>query len=102
MKRKKKKPDKNSARLREQRKFVFNEQIDFEKVGAEDIYDASHIFEQIKDIIDLLKNFRRYRGLNVELDAGAVLHGAAGLGKTLFSRYIASKNSQRSPLGLTK
>jgi ATP-dependent Zn protease len=68
---------------------------DFTPVKREEIYGSGHIFPQLNPIFEILKHYRIYHRQGIPVDGGAVLCGPSGMGKTLFSRWIATESKAR-------
>lgn len=80
----------------EQRRFIFDgRHAQHELVKRKDIFDAVHTLPQLDCIVDLLKNFKRYRDVGARFGGGAVFYGPAGTGKTMMARYVATESEAR-------
>jgi len=61
-----------------------------EKITFEDIGGLKEAKEELKEIIDFLKNPKKYLQLGAKIPRGVLLIGAPGTGKTLLAKAIAS------------
>ncbi|MCX5784761.1 MAG: ATP-dependent zinc metalloprotease FtsH [Elusimicrobia bacterium] len=62
-----------------------------QKVTFKDVAGCEETKEELSDIVDYLKNPKKYRRLGGELPKGVLLYGAPGTGKTLLARAIAGE-----------
>ncbi len=61
------------------------------KVKFNDVAGAEEEKEELKEIVDFLKNPKKYSGLGAKIPHGVLLVGLPGTGKTLFARAIAGE-----------
>jgi len=62
-----------------------------QKVTFKDVAGCDETKEELMDIVDYLKNPKKYRALGGELPKGVLLYGPPGTGKTLLARAIAGE-----------
>ncbi|MBI4655714.1 MAG: ATP-dependent metallopeptidase FtsH/Yme1/Tma family protein [Elusimicrobia bacterium] len=62
-----------------------------QKVTFRDVAGCDETKEELKDIVDYLKNPKKYQQLGGELPKGVLLYGPPGTGKTLLARAIAGE-----------
>ncbi len=62
-----------------------------QKVTFKDVAGCDETKEEIKDIVEYLKNPKKYQQLGGELPKGVLLYGPPGTGKTLLARAIAGE-----------
>ncbi|HBW24011.1 MAG: cell division protein FtsH [Elusimicrobia bacterium GWA2_56_46] len=62
-----------------------------QKVTFKDVAGCDETKEELKDIVDYLKNPKKYKLLGGELPKGVLLYGPPGTGKTLLARAIAGE-----------
>ncbi|MFA6433483.1 MAG: ATP-dependent zinc metalloprotease FtsH [Elusimicrobiales bacterium] len=62
-----------------------------QKVTFKDVAGCDETKEELRDIVDYLKNPKKYRMLGGELPKGVLLYGPPGTGKTLLARAIAGE-----------
>lgn len=60
-------------------------------VRLDDVYGAKDAKEEITSVIEVLKNFKKYRRLGLRLPRGVLLSGAPGTGKTMLAKAIAAE-----------
>ncbi len=63
-----------------------------QKVTFKDVAGCDETKEELTDIVDYLKNPKKYRQLGGQLPKGVLLYGPPGTGKTLLARAIAGES----------
>ncbi len=76
----------NSASLPEQTIIPQLSKIDFSHVAGID-----DVKEELEEIIDFLKNPKKYRDFDIRLPKGVLLVGPPGVGKTLIAKAVAGE-----------
>jgi len=74
---------KSKARL-----FDENENV---KITFDDVAGQEEAKEEVKEIVDFLKNPKRYTDLGARIPKGALLIGSPGTGKTLLAKAVAGE-----------
>lgn len=62
-----------------------------ERVTFEDVGGLKEAKEELKEVVDFLKNPKKYLKMGARIPRGVLLMGAPGTGKTLLARAIASQ-----------
>jgi len=61
-----------------------------EKISFDDVGGLKEAKEELNEVVDFLKNPKKYLGLGARIPRGVLLIGAPGTGKTLLAKAIAS------------
>ena len=64
-----------------------------EKITFKDVAGVNEAVEELKEIVDYLKNPQRYKSIGAKIPKGALLIGPPGTGKTLLAKAIAGEAS---------
>lgn len=62
-----------------------------QKISFKDVAGCEETLEELKDIVDYLKNPQKYKHLGGVLPKGVLLYGPPGTGKTLLARAVAGE-----------
>ncbi len=62
-----------------------------EKIGFDEVAGLKEAKEELKEIVDFLKNPQKYIKMGAKIPRGVLLLGGAGVGKTLLARAVAGE-----------
>jgi len=80
---------------KKRREYVFGENSRLKPARIEDIRGMPHVVEEIKKFIAFLKDYQKFKEINVRIQPGVLLHGEPGTGKTLTARVIATESDAK-------
>ncbi len=62
-----------------------------EKVTFKDVADLEEVKEEMKEVVDFLKNSKKFLKMGARIPRGVLLIGSTGTGKTLIARAVANE-----------
>jgi cell division protease FtsH len=63
------------------------------KIKFSDIIGQNNAVNLIKEYLDIVKNFQKYKDIGAKIPKGALLHGPPGTGKTLLAKALAGESN---------
>ncbi len=72
--------------------FLKNMPDDIQGVKFDDIAGIDDVIEEVKTVVDFVKNPAKYKALGAKFPKGILLQGPPGNGKTLLARAIANES----------
>jgi len=61
-------------------------------IGWEEIAGAEEAKEELREVVEFLRDPKRFRDLGAQVPAGILLHGPPGTGKTLLAKAVAHES----------
>ena len=61
------------------------------KITFDDVAGVEEVKEELKEIVDFLRNPRRFQKIGARIPRGVLLYGPPGTGKTLLAKAIAGE-----------
>ena len=66
-----------------------------DSIGWEDIAGAEEAKDELREVVEFLRNPKRFRRLGAKVPKGILLHGPPGTGKTLLAKAVANESNAR-------
>ena len=61
-------------------------------IGWDDIAGVDEAKDELREVVDFLRNPKRFRDIGARVPAGVLLHGPPGTGKTLLAKAVAHES----------
>lgn len=70
---------------------LYNKGMDKKKVGFDDVGGLDETKEELKEVVEFLKDPQKFRKIGARIPKGVLLVGSPGTGKTLIARAVANE-----------
>ena len=66
-----------------------------ESIGWDDVAGAEEAKEELREVVEFLRDPKRFRRLGAKVPKGILLHGPPGTGKTLLAKAVATESKAK-------
>ena len=66
-----------------------------ESIGWDDVAGADEAKDELREVVEFLRDPKRFRKLGARVPKGILLHGPPGTGKTLLAKAVANESKAR-------
>src|SRR3954471_23564651 len=66
-----------------------------ESIGWDDVAGGEEAKEELREVVEFLRDPKRFRKLGAKVPRGILLHGPPGTGKTLLAKAVANESKAK-------